>query len=63
MASADLYFMSEEERHVYTMGEAMERVARLDPSVVRKCGKDRLLKDFQREILLTLPRVKRGIEI
>ncbi|MFC1679584.1 hypothetical protein ACFL2T_05180 [Elusimicrobiota bacterium] len=58
----ELKFKSEEERHAYAMRKAIERVEKLDPTVVEKCDKDRLLKDFQREILMTLPRVTRDIE-
>lgn len=57
----NLKFKSEEERHAYAMRKAIDRVEKLDPAVVKKCGKDRLLRDFQREILAALPRVARRI--
>ncbi|MFA5138000.1 MAG: hypothetical protein WC728_02115 [Elusimicrobiota bacterium] len=60
MSYKKLRFRTEEERQVYAMKLAMERVEKLEPSVIEKCGRERLLHDFQQEILLELPLVSRA---
>ena len=55
----ELKFRSEEARQAYAMKMAVEHVQKLTPDVIEKCGKDRLLNDFQQEFLRTLPPVSR----